>query len=261
VGIAEQHAVTFAAGLATEGLKPVCAIYSTFLQRAYDQIVHDVCVQNLDVTFALDRAGIVGADGATHQGMYDIAYLRALPNAIVMAPRDDNELRRMLRTAIEYPGPAALRYPRGSAIRAPRDPEIKPLEIGRAELLRDGSDLALVALGSRVAPALEAAERLRAEGVEAAVLDARFAKPLDAHWLRELAQRCGRMLTVEEHASRGGFGEAVAAQLAELNVPVQLRCLGVPDELIEHGNPDQWLADLGLDAAGIVRAAHELLGA
>jgi 1-deoxy-D-xylulose-5-phosphate synthase len=260
VGIAEQHAVTFAGGLATEGLKPVCAIYSTFLQRAYDQIVHDICVQNLDVTFALDRAGIVGADGATHQGLYDIAYLRTLPHVIVMAPRDDNELRRMLRTAIEYPGPAALRYPRGAAPGVPLDPEIKPLEIGRAELLRDGSDLALVALGSMVAPALEAAERLRALGIEAAVLDARFAKPLDASWLGELAQRCGKMLVIEEHARLGGLGEAVAACLAEAGIAVRLRGLGVPDELIEHGNPDQWLAELGLDAAGIVCAARELLG-
>jgi 1-deoxy-D-xylulose-5-phosphate synthase len=259
VGIAEQHAVTFAGGLATEGLKPVCAIYSTFLQRAYDQIVHDVCVQNLDVTFALDRAGVVGADGATHQGMYDIAYLRALPHLIVMAPRDGNELRRMLRTAIEYPGPAALRYPRGSAPTAPLDPEIKPLEIGRGELLRDGSDVALVALGSMVAPALEAAERLRAEGVEAAVLDARFAKPLDAHWLGELARRCRCMLVIEEHARMGGFGEAVAAQLAQDGAAVRLRILAVPDALIEHGNPEQWLAELGLDAAGIVRAARDLL--
>src|SRR5262245_46215610 len=260
VGIAEQHAVTFAGGLATEGVKPVCAIYSTFLQRAYDQIVHDVCVQNLDVTFAIDRAGIVGADGATHQGMFDIAYLRALPHMIVMAPRDDNELRRMLRTAIEYPGPAALRYPRGSAPGVPLDPEIKPLAIGRAELLREGSDLALVALGSMVAPALEAAERLRADGVNAAVLDARFAKPLDTARLCELARRCGRMLVVEEHARMGGFGDAVAALLADAGVPVRLRSLGVPDALIEHGNPDQWLAELGLDATGIERAARELLG-
>jgi 1-deoxy-D-xylulose-5-phosphate synthase len=260
VGIAEQHAVTFAGGLATEGLKPVCAIYSTFLQRAYDQIVHDVCVQNLDVTFAIDRAGIVGADGATHQGMYDIAYLRALPHMIVMAPRDDNELRRMLRTAIEYPGPAALRYPRGSAPGVPLDPEIKPLEIGRGELLREGSDLALVALGSMVAPALEAAERLGADGVGVALFDARFAKPLDRARLCELARRCGRMLVVEEHARMGGFGDAVAALLAEEGVAVRLRSLGVPDALIEHGNPDQWLVELGLDAAGIERAARELLG-
>jgi 1-deoxy-D-xylulose-5-phosphate synthase len=260
VGIAEQHAVTFAGGLATEGLKPVCAIYSTFLQRAYDQIVHDVCVQNLDVTFAIDRAGIVGADGATHQGMYDIAYLRTLPHMVVMAPRDDNELRRMLRTAIEYPGPAALRYPRGSAPGVPLDPEIKPLEIGRAELLQDGADLAIVALGSMVAPALQAAERLRGEGISAAVLDARFAKPLDAARICELARRCGRVLVVEEHARMGGFGDAVAALLAEAGINARVRGLGVPDVPVEHGNPDQWLAELGLDAPGIARAARELLG-
>ena len=165
VGIAEQHAVTFAAGLATEGLKPVCAIYSTFLQRAYDQVVHDVCVQNLDVTFAIDRAGLVGADGATHQGLYDIAYLRALPNMVVMAPKDENELRQMLKTAIEHPGPAALRFPRGSALGVPLDSDIKTLKIGEAELLRDGSDVALVALGHSVAAAQEAAQRLEESGI------------------------------------------------------------------------------------------------
>ena len=260
VGIAEQHAVTFAAGLATEGVKPVVAIYSTFLQRAYDQVVHDVCVQNLDVTFVLDRAGIVGADGATHQGLYDFAYLRTLPNMVVMAPKDENELRQMLRTAIEHPGPTALRFPRGAAPGVPIEAEIKSLKIGEAELLRDGSDVAIVAIGSSVAPALDAAERLRAVGVSAAVLNGRFAKPLDERWLAEIARRCGALLVVEEHAVLGGFGEAVLAFWASHGVTRPMRAIGVADEVIEHGDPDQVLADLGLDAAGIERAALALCG-
>jgi 1-deoxy-D-xylulose-5-phosphate synthase len=259
VGIAEQHAVTFAAGLATEGVKPVCAIYSTFLQRAFDQIVHDVCVQNLDVTFALDRAGIVGADGATHQGFYDIAYLRSLPNMVVMAPKDENELRQMLKTAIEHPGPAALRYPRGAAPGVPLDADIKPLEIGKAELLRDGSDIALVAFGSAVPAALAAADALFADGLSVAVLNARFAKPLDEDWLCELGRRCRGMVVVEEHARMGGLGDAVAAALMDRGVQVPLRRLGIPDQVIEHGGPAEWLGELGLDAAGIERAARTLL--
>jgi 1-deoxy-D-xylulose-5-phosphate synthase len=260
VGIAEQHAVTFAAGLATEGLKPVCAIYSTFLQRAYDQIVHDVCVQGLDVTFVLDRAGLVGADGATHQGLYDIAYLRALPNVILMAPKDENELRQMLKTAIEYPGPAALRIPRGSALGVPLDPDVKTLKIGEAELLRDGRDVGIIALGHSVAPALEAAQRLEEHGISAAVLNARFAKPVDARWLAELARRCGALVVVEEHSVIGGFGDAVVASLAAQRISVPVRALGVPDEVIEHGTQAEWRAALGLDAEGIERAARELLG-
>jgi 1-deoxy-D-xylulose-5-phosphate synthase len=260
VGIAEQHAVTFAGGLATEGLKPVCAIYSTFLQRAYDQIVHDVCVQNLDVTLVLDRAGIVGADGATHQGLYDIAYLRTLPNILVMAPKDENELRHMLKTAIEYPGPAAIRFPRGSAEGVPLEPDIKTLQIGRAELLRDGSDLGIVALGSTVAAALEAAERLDGAGIRAAVLNARFAKPLDESWLLDLARRCAALLVVEEHSPMAGFGDAVLALLASHGVRVPMRALGVRDEVIEHGTPAEILAEMGLNAAGIEGAARRLLG-
>jgi 1-deoxy-D-xylulose-5-phosphate synthase len=259
VGIAEQHAVTFAGGLAIEGLKPVCAIYSTFLQRAFDQIVHDICIQNLDVTFALDRAGIVGADGATHQGFYDLAYLRALPNMVIMAPKDENELRQMLKTAIEHPGPAALRFPRGDALGVPLDVDIKALPIGEAELLRDGSDVALVALGHSVEAAREAAERLAAEGISAAVLNARFAKPLDRRWLSELARRCRAMVVVEEHSAEGGFGSAVAAALAEAGLQLPLRLLGIPDRVIEHGGSGEWQAELGLDPAGIERAARELL--
>jgi len=251
--------VTFAAGLATEGLKPVCAIYSTFLQRAYDQIVHDVCVQNLDVTFALDRAGLVGADGATHQGLYDLAYLRALPNMVVMAPKDENELQHMLRTAVEYPGPAALRYPRGNGVGVPLDPEIKALPLGRAELLRDGNDVALVALGSMVHPAMDAADRLAERGIRAAVLNARFAKPLDAESITALARRCRALVSVEEHTVRGGFGTAVLEALAAAGVRLPTRCLGVPDRVVEHGDPGAQRAVFGLDPAGIERAVQELL--
>jgi 1-deoxy-D-xylulose-5-phosphate synthase len=257
--IAEQHAVTFAGGLATEGMKPVCAIYSTFLQRAYDQIVHDVCVQNLDVTFALDRAGIVGADGATHQGLYDLAYLRTLPNMVVMAPKDENELRSMLRTAIEHPGPAAVRYPRGSAPGVPIEAEIKTLKIGEAELLQDGGDLGIIAIGATVTRAVDAAANLAEDGHDVAVLNARFVKPLDAERILELARRCARLLVVEEHAGMGGFGDAVLALLQAHGVHVPVRALGARDEVIEHGSPAEVLADLGLDAAGIERAARELL--
>jgi 1-deoxy-D-xylulose-5-phosphate synthase len=258
--IAEQHAVTFAAGLATEGMKPVCAIYSTFLQRAYDQIVHDVCVQNLDVTFALDRAGIVGADGATHQGLYDFAYLRTLPNMVLMAPKDENELRAMLRTAIEHPGPAALRYPRGSAPGVPIEREIKALKIGEAELLSDGGDLGIVAIGAAVSRAQDAAASLTESGIDVSLLNARFVKPLDEAAILRLAARCARLLIVEEHSAQGGFGELVLALLAAHGVATPVRALGVRDEVIEHGSPAEVLADLGLDAAGIERAARELIG-
>jgi 1-deoxy-D-xylulose-5-phosphate synthase len=261
VGIAEQHAVTFAAGLASEGMKPVAAIYSTFLQRAYDQVVHDVCVQNLDVTFAMDRAGLVGADGATHQGMYDISYLRALPNIVVMAPKDENELRHMLRTAVEHDGPAAVRYPRGAGFGVPLDPEVKPLPIGEAELLRDGDDLAVVAYGTLVHPALEAANELAGDGVSVAVLNARFVKPLDATRIVALAKRARALVTVEEAAGQGGFGSAVLEALAAAGVLRPVRCLAVPDLLIEHGNPDAQRAALGLDAEGIARALRELAAA
>jgi 1-deoxy-D-xylulose-5-phosphate synthase len=260
--IAEQHAVTFAAGLATEGMKPVCAIYSTFLQRAFDQIVHDVCVQNLDVTFAIDRAGIVGADGATHQGLYDIAYLRTLPNMIVMAPRDENELRAMLRTAIEHPGPAAVRYPRGSATGVPIEEEIKTLKIGEAELLRDGSELAIIALGSTVPRVLDAAASLAEDGREVAVLNARFAKPLDEARICDLASRCRAVLVVEEHSAMGGFGDAVLSLLAERGLADRpVHAIGARDEVIEHGSPAEVLADLGLDTAGIEASARRLLAA
>jgi 1-deoxy-D-xylulose-5-phosphate synthase len=256
VGIAEQHAVTFAAGLATEGMKPVAAIYSTFLQRAYDQVVHDVCLQNLDVTFALDRAGLVGADGATHQGLYDISYLRSLPNTVVMAPKDENELQHMLATAIEYPGPAAVRFPRGGGVGVPLDPDIKKIPVGEAELLRDGDDALIVAIGTMVHPALEAAQELAGQGISVAVLNARFVKPLDLERLLPLAQHCGAVVTVEEHCPGGGFGSAVLEALAEAGIVLPIHCLAVPDMVVEHGESRE---SVGLDAPHIAEAVSLLL--
>jgi 1-deoxy-D-xylulose-5-phosphate synthase len=257
VGIAEQHAVTFAAGLAAEGMKPVAAIYSTFLQRAYDQVLHDVCLQNLDVTFALDRAGLVGADGATHQGLFDFAYFRNLPNAIVMAPKDENELQHLLATAIEYPGPAAIRFPRGSGLGIALDPDVKKLPVGEAELLRDGDDAAILAIGSMTHPAMEAAGELAADGVACAVLNARFVKPLDRDRVLALARRCRVLVTVEEHSAMGGFGGAILELLAENDVRVPVRTLGVPDRLVEHGESP---ASLGLAPSDIRDAVKALLG-
>jgi 1-deoxy-D-xylulose-5-phosphate synthase len=259
VGIAEQHAVTFAAGLAAEGLMPVPAIYSTFLQRAYDQVVHDVCLQNLDVTFALDRAGIVGADGATHQGFFDIAYLRALPNVILMAPKDENELQHMLKTAVEYPGPAAVRFPRGGGFGVPLDPELKAIPVGEAELLRDGDDAVVIAIGTMSHEALEAASELSAQGIRVAVLNARFVKPLDVDRIVALARRCRVLVTVEEASAPGGFGAAVLEALADADVQLPSRCIAIPDRVVEHGDSTAIRAFLGLDAAGIARAVSALL--
>ena len=261
VGIAEQPAVTFAAGLASEGMKPVAAIYSTFLQRAYDQVVHDVCLQNLDVTLAMDRAGLVGADGATHQGAYDISYLRNLPNIICMAPKDENELQHMLRTAVEYEGPAAIRYPRGAGFGVPMDPEIKALPVGEAELLRDGDDAVIVAYGTLVHLAEEAAAELQAEGISAAVINARFAKPLDDERIVALARRTGAVLTVEEHVGMGGFGSAVLEALAAAGAEARTRSLAMPDLPVEQGDPTVQKARFGLDAEGITQAVRELVRA
>ncbi|MEM9177954.1 MAG: 1-deoxy-D-xylulose-5-phosphate synthase [Myxococcota bacterium] len=258
VGIAEQHAVTFAAGLAAEGMKPVAAIYSTFLQRAFDQVVHDVCLQNLDVTFALDRAGLVGADGATHQGLFDYAYLRTLPNAVVMAPKDENELQHLLATAVKYRGPAAIRFPRGAGIGAALDPDIKEIALGEAELLRDGDDVALIAVGNTVHPAVEAASELANEGISSAVLNARFVKPLDRERILDLARRVRTIVTIEEHSAMGGFGGAVLELLSEEGIQTPVRTLGIPDKLIEHGES---AATLGLAAPDIAAAARALVAA
>jgi len=253
VGIAEQHAVTFAAGLAVQGLRPVCAIYSTFLQRGFDQVFHDVCLQNLPVTFALDRAGIVGADGSTHHGLYDIAYLRCLPNMVIMAPKDEDEFRRMLFTAIYCDCPAAIRYPRGAAPGAPIQDSIAPMQIGKGELLREGSDVAIIALGTMVQRAMKAADDLEAGGVSCAVINARFAKPLDRELIALMAKRTGRVVTVEEGCLPGGFGSAVAEYLADAGIKVSILRCGVSDHLVHHGHVDKLLEEEGLSVEAIVR--------
>ncbi|WP_035986434.1 1-deoxy-D-xylulose-5-phosphate synthase [Leptolyngbya sp. KIOST-1] len=248
VGIAEQHAVTLAAGLACEGMRPVAAIYSTFLQRGFDQIVHDVCIQKLPVFFCLDRAGIVGADGPTHQGLYDIAYLRCIPNIVLMAPKDEAELQRMLVTGIDYTdGAIALRYPRGSGYGAPLMEEgWEALPIGKAEVLRQGDDLLLLGYGSMVYPAMQTAEILSEHGIEATVVNARFAKPLDKELILPLAQQIGKVVTMEEGCLMGGFGSAVAESILDAQVPARVLRIGVPDVLVDHASPDQSKATLGL---------------
>jgi 1-deoxy-D-xylulose-5-phosphate synthase len=255
VGIAEQHAVTFSAGMACEGLKPVAAIYSTFLQRAFDQVIHDVCLQGLNVTFAMDRAGIVGADGPTHHGLLDIAYLRGYPNIVLMAPKDEAEMRDMLLTAIEHPGPAALRYPRGNGVGVDISETPKQIEIGKGEILRDGiGEVAIIGYGSMVYPAIEAAERLEKDDlVEATVVNARFVKPLDEELIVDLAQNNSIILTVEEAYLAGGFGSAVMELLEAhgLADKVKVIRMGVSDRIITHGDPKGLLAEHGLNADGI----------
>ncbi|MFE4107709.1 1-deoxy-D-xylulose-5-phosphate synthase [Almyronema epifaneia] len=251
VGIAEQHAVTLAAGLACEGMRPVAAIYSTFLQRGFDQIVHDVCIQKLPVFFCLDRAGIVGADGPTHQGLYDIAYLRCIPNIVLMAPKDEAELQRMIVTGVKYTdGPIAVRYPRGSGYGVPlMDEGLESLPIGKAELLRQGDDVLLLGYGSMVYPAMQTAEILSEHGIEATVVNARFVKPLDQDLILPLAQQIGRVVTMEEGCLMGGFGSAVAEVLLDAQVNVPVLRLGVPDVLVDHAKPDESKATLALTPA------------
>jgi 1-deoxy-D-xylulose-5-phosphate synthase len=260
VGIAEQHAVVFAAGLAAQGMRPVVAIYSTFLQRAYDQVIHDVCVQRLPVTFAVDRAGIVGDDGPTHQGLYDLAFLRTVPQIVLLAPRDENDLQHCLKTALSSGGPAALRYPRGAGCGVPIDQEAMAFPLGTAELLRDGSDLLLLPLGPLVRPALLAAECLAGAGISAAVINPRFVKPLDRELIPEVARRVGRVITVEEHALAGGFGAAVLELFEELGLArIQVKRLGVPDCFVEQGAPAAMRECFGLSAEGIQAAAEALV--
>ncbi|MBX2864487.1 MAG: 1-deoxy-D-xylulose-5-phosphate synthase [Leptolyngbyaceae cyanobacterium MAG.088] len=251
VGIAEQHAVTLAAGLACENMRPVAAIYSTFLQRAYDQIVHDVCIQNLPVFFCLDRAGIVGADGPTHQGMYDISYLRAIPNMVVMAPKDEAELQQMIVTGIEHTdGPIAVRYPRGKGYGAPlMEAGWEALPIGKGEVLRQGDDLLLLGYGSMVYPTMQTAEILSEHGIEATVINARFVKPLDEELIAPLAQKIQRVVTFEEGCLMGGFGSAVAEALLDRDINVPIFRLGVPDLLVDHATPAQAKTALGLTPA------------
>ncbi len=261
VGIAEQHAVTFCAGMACEGLKPVAAIYSTFLQRGFDQIIHDVCLQNLNVTFAMDRAGIVGADGPTHHGLLDIAYLRGYPNIILMAPKDEGEMRDMLLTAVEHPGPAAIRYPRGSGFGVDINAPAKEIEIGKAEMLRDGVETAILAYGSMVYPAMAAAESLEKDGIEATVVNMRFVKPLDSELILDLAHSHQLIVTVEEAYLAGGFGSAVMELLEEngLQDKVKVVRMGVADEIVTHGDPKVLLAGYGLDADGIYTKVKDSL--
>jgi 1-deoxy-D-xylulose-5-phosphate synthase len=261
VGIAEQHAVTFAAGMAARGLRPVVAIYSTFLQRAYDSVIHDVCLQNLPVLFALDRGGLVGADGPTHHGAFDLSFLRPIPNLTVMAPRDELELRRALVTALAHNGPFAVRYPRGAGAGIDLTQALTPVEVGRGELLRDGSAGVLVGIGSGVAAAVAAAELLAGEGIALAVIDARFIKPLDAGLLTDAAVRTGRVITVEENALQGGFGSAVAELLAEQGVHVPLLRIGLPDRFIEQGSQGELRQRYGLDAAGVASKVRTFLAA
>jgi 1-deoxy-D-xylulose-5-phosphate synthase len=259
VGIAEQHCVTFAAGLSCEGLKPVCAIYSTFLQRGFDQLVHDVCIQDLNVKFCLDRGGIAGGDGPTHHGLIDIAYLRAVPNIVLMAPKDEGEMRDMMRTMLEHKGPVAMRYPRGNGRGVPINDEPRLLEIGKGELLRDGGEVAILAYGSMVHPSLEAAEHLAKEGIETTVVNARFVKPLDAQLLLALARTKRLIVTVEEAYLAGGFGSAVLELLEEngLQDRVRLVRMGIPDRLVTHGDPKLLLAKYGLDSDGIYTRVRE----
>jgi 1-deoxy-D-xylulose-5-phosphate synthase len=253
VGIAEQHAVTLAAGLACEGMRPIAAIYSTFLQRAYDQIIHDVCIQNLPVFFCLDRAGIVGADGPTHQGMYDIAYLRCIPNMVLMAPKDEAELQRMIVTGVEHTSsPIAMRFPRGNGYGVPLMEEgWEPLVIGKGEILRQGDDLLIIGYGTMVYPGMQAAEILSEHGIEATVVNARFVKPLDTDLILPLAQQIGRVVTLEEGCIMGGFGSAVAESLLDANVLVPIKRLGIPDILVDHATPDESKAQLGLTSQQI----------
>lgn len=260
VGIAEQHAVTFAAGMATEGWIPVVAIYSTFLQRAYDQIVHDVCIQNLHVVFALDRGGLVGADGPTHHGVLDFAYMRSIPNMVVMAPKDENELQHMLKTAIGHSGPITLRYPRGAGWGVEMENVVRSLEIGKAELLREGRDIVIVGIGNTVIPALKTAQDLSRLGIDAAVVNSRFVKPLDRELLLDLLTQVPRLITVEDHVLEGGFGSAVLEFLAEEGITeVMVKRLGVPDRFIPHGTQEELRKICGIDKDSITQAALQMV--
>jgi 1-deoxy-D-xylulose-5-phosphate synthase len=254
VGIAEQHSVTFAAGLACAGKKPVVAIYSTFLQRGYDQLIHDIALQDLDVTFALDRAGLVGADGPTHAGAFDLSYLRCIPNMIVMAPANENEAREMLTTAYRYPGPVAVRYPRGTGPGVAIEKTLKGIPIGKGLYARIGKTVAILAFGSMVEPALTAGETL-----DATVINMRFIKPLDEALIAEMAQSHELIVTIEENAVLGGAGSAVNEFILNNNISVSVMNLGLPDYFIEHGVHQQMLADCGLDADGITKSIQTRL--
>ncbi len=253
VGIAEQHAVTFAAGLAADGYRPVAAIYSTFLQRAYDQVLHDVCLQNLPMVMAMDRGGIVGEDGATHHGLFDLSFLRTVPNLVLGAPKDENELQHMLKTAIDFEGPVAIRYPRGAGTGCKLDERPVGMEVGRAELLKAGKDLTILAIGNMVPVAVEAAEQLAQQGVDAAVINARWVKPLDEELLCAHIAKTGKLLTIEENVLSGGFGSAVLEMLVRRGMyKVDVRNLGIPDQFVEHGDTEILRSKYGLSAENIV---------
>ncbi len=260
VGIAEQHAVTFAAGMATQGMRPVIPIYSTFLQRAYDQVIHDVATQNLPVTFCIDRGGLVAQDGTTHHGVFDFAYLRHMPNMVIMAPKDENELQHMVKSCISSDRPAAVRYPRGSGLGVKMDQVPETLPLGKGELLREGTDIALLAIGIAVHQAMEAAERLEGEGISVAVVNARFVKPIDAGLIGTVARQVKCLLAIEEGSAMGGFGSAVLEVLSEegiVNVPT--KCIGLPDWFIEQGPQDFLREKYGLTADGIYQQAKQLI--
>jgi 1-deoxy-D-xylulose-5-phosphate synthase len=259
VGIAEQHGVTFAAGMATEGYHPVVAIYSTFLQRAYDQILHDVCLEHLPVIFAIDRGGIVGEDGSTHQGGFDFSYLRSMPNMVVMAPKDENELRQIMNTAFEHNGPIAYRYPRGCGLGVPIESTIKQLLIGKGEILTEGSDVLILAIGITVYSALDAAKELSDHDISATVVNSRFVKPLDSELVLSLAQKIPNIVTVEDNMLQGGFGSAILECLnnAHLTGTRTIR-LGLPDKFIEHGPQNVLRTKYGIDSVAIVNAARKL---
>ena len=261
IGLAEQCAVTFAGGLAAQGMRPVAAIYSTFLQRSYDQVLHDVCIQNLPVIFALDRSGLVGADGPTHHGVFDLAYLRSIPNIVVMAPKDENELQSMVKTALAYEdGPIAFRYPRGTGIGVKIAAEPQALPIGKSEIVREGEDVLVIAIGNRVYPALEAAQTLADNGISATVVNARFVKPLDTATIIPLAERIGKVITIEDGVIMGGFGSAVLEALAAAGITnAQVTNLGIPDEFIEHGDVKHLYALCQCDADAVVRTAQKML--
>ena len=261
VGMAEQHGVGFGGALSIEGFHPVIAIYSTFMQRAYDQIVHDIVGMNLPVTFAMDRAGIVGEDGATHQGLFDIAFMRTLPNMVVMAPKDENELRHMLKTSIYHPGPCSLRYPRGSGLGVELDQEIKELEIGKGEVMKEGTDLAIIAFGSMVDSSMKTAVLLEEKGLSVAVINARFAKPIDKDLIKEYAKKTGCLVTTEEHSVQGGFGSAVLEALQDFdeNIPLKVKCIGVPNIVVEHGALNLIKRDLKLDPEGMSETIYSFV--
>jgi len=260
VGIAEQHAVTFAAGLASEGIRPVVAIYSTFLQRGLDQIIHDVCLQNLPVTFAIDRAGVVGDDGPTHHGVFDLSYLRLVPNLVIMAPKDENELQHMLQTAVLYEGPAAVRYPRGPGEGVELSSSLTELPIGKGELLRQGKDILLLPVGNRVYPSLEAAKGLEKLGIDAAVINPRFVKPLDSDLIIEWAKKTGKVVTVEDNARMGGFGTAVLELLASsVRSHIKVHVLGYEDKFVEHGTQDILWHKAHIDTPAIINTAMEMM--